>query len=715
MTSLVQGSALVYLHGSGDFVVNSCISFSDRFISEVNNHCFSKTKAYDMVESGTKQRGILVAWILLVTSQKAECRNSYLIVAPNAFRPGQTYSVHGQLLRSVLTPVNVEVKLSGMQSVAGYIFFTGYETVAVSSVTVNDQNDFTVKLTIPKSVSPGYFRLEVKGTGGLTFNEIKDVKLEPKVTSVYIQTDKAVYKPGQTVHFRVFGVTADLRVVFDKLHVELYDPKDNKINQWHVAAAEVTSLGGVYIQHQVMSEAPVLGTWKLKAKLLSYEGLYEEKTFKVDEYVLPKFEVEIDLPSFGRTEEKEFSGHIKAKYTFGKPVKGDVELRVSPKPEQFEWKNGQRVKTSTTLEMKLPIDGKASFTIATSRLEQLRVRLDGAILVFEANVTESLTRMKQGDTQEVRFYKEPLKLEFPASLPDTFKPGMTYEAVVKVSQQDDTAPSSVQGQLEVTVTEFRKQTHTAPEPFPSFPPKPFPRFPGPGDPWFSPFSGMSRRRRQAVQRSISRPKRQPVGQLVPTERSPVLYSVLADGMVEFPVFVDKRIEKITIQAKLQTVTASKTLKKRHSPSDNFLQLRSVKNKAKAGEPIEIAIKATESVKDVMYQIYARGQLITSGAIPVNGDVKTLMLQATHDMAPKSQVLVMYVRADGELVADALSINVDGAFMNKVVVNFNKTDASPSDKIRFGVSADVGSNVNVLAVDKSVLLLGTGNDITQSQV
>ncbi|KAH3723822.1 hypothetical protein DPMN_049617 [Dreissena polymorpha] len=42
-----------------------------------------------------------------------------------------------------------------------------------------------------------------------------------------------------------------------------------------------------------------------------------------------------------------------------------------------------------------------------------------------------------------------------------------------------------------------------------------------------------------------------------------------------------------------------------------------------------------------------------------------MLQATHDMAPKSQVLVMYVRADWELVADALSINVDGAFMNKV--------------------------------------------------
>ncbi|KAH3873336.1 CD109 antigen-like [Dreissena polymorpha] len=610
------------------------------------------------------QHGIIVAGILLVTSQHAECVNSYLFVAPNAFRPGQTYSVHGQLLRPVSSPVTVEVKL------------TGTETVAVTAATFNDQNDFTVKLIIPNSVSKGKFRLEIEGSGGLTFNETKDVRLEPKVTSVYIQTDKAVYKPGQTVHFRVFGVTPDLRVVFDKLQVELYDPKDNKINQWHVDAAEVTSLGGVYVQHQVMSESPVLGTWKLKAKLLSYEGDYEEKTFKVDEYVLPKFEVELDLPSFGRTQENEFTGNIKAKYTFGKPVKGEVELRVSPKHEQFEWKNGQRVKTSTTFEMKMPMDGKASFTIATSRLEQLRGSLDGAVLVFEANVTESLTRMKQGDTQEVTFYKEPLKLEFPASLPETFKPGMTYEAVVKVSQRDDTPPASVEGQLNVTVTEFRKQNDTKPV--------------------IVPRVGNDR-----VKRRIARPN--PSRELVATERPTVLYTVPADGIVEFPISVDQRVEKITVQAKLNTVKVSKTLKKRHSPSANFLQLRSLTNKPKAGETMAIAIRATESVDDVIYQIYARGQLIKSGNITVKRKSKTWKFQASHHMAPKSQILVMYVRADGELVADALSINVDGAFMNKVTVNFNTTEAVPSDKIRLDVSADVGSTVNVLGVRQECIV------------
>jgi hypothetical protein len=48
------------------------------------------------------------------------------------------------------------------------------------------------------------------------------------------------------------------------------DPNGNKINQWDVSGSKITKLGGVYVQHQLMSEQPVLGMWKLKAKLLSY-------------------------------------------------------------------------------------------------------------------------------------------------------------------------------------------------------------------------------------------------------------------------------------------------------------------------------------------------------------------------------------------------------------------------------------------------------------
>ena len=65
-----------------------------------------------------------------------------------------------------------------------------------------------------------------------------------------------------------------------------------------------------------------------------------------------------------------------------------------------------------------------------SKLKEVEKFLNGETLVFEANVTESLTRFKLGDKEEVKFYNNPIKVEFPKSLPDTFKPGMDYIGVV---------------------------------------------------------------------------------------------------------------------------------------------------------------------------------------------------------------------------------------------------------------------------------------------
>jgi len=83
----------------------------------------------------------------------------------------------------------------------------------------------------------------------------------------------------------------------------------------------------------------------------------------------------------------------------------------------------------------LQINGNASFTIATSRLEEIQRFLDGSVLVFEANVTESLTSLRQSDDKEVTFYSQPIKIEFPKSLPDTFKPGMDFDAVVNIFER----------------------------------------------------------------------------------------------------------------------------------------------------------------------------------------------------------------------------------------------------------------------------------------
>ena len=44
---------------------------------------------------------------------------------------------------------------------------------------------------------------------------------------------------------------------------------------------------------------------------------------------------------------------------------------------------------------------------------------------------------------------------------------------------------------------------------------------------------------------------------------------------------------------------------------------------------------------------------------------TFRFQATATMAPVARVVVYYVRADGEVVADALNFDVEGTFQNFV--------------------------------------------------
>lgn len=52
---------------------------------------------------------------------------------------------------------------------------------------------------------------------------------------------------------------------------------------------------------------------------------------------------------------------------------------------------------------------------------------------------------------------------------------------------------------------------------------------------------------------------------------------------------------------------------------------------------------------------------------------------------------------------------------QVTIKFDKNMAEPADRVVLHVTADPGSLVNVLAVDKSILLLRSANDITAADV
>ena len=181
-------------------------------------------------------------------------------------------------------------------------------------------------------LGPGKYNLTARGTGGLTFFNTTELDYVEKSHSVFIQTDKAIYKPGHLVQFRIIVVNPQLKpsvtgsmdvymavmafylniqtpsiVSFMKIRkLGLQDGKGNRIKQWN----RVFTKQGVFSSELQLSEQPVLGDWTLTAVV---SGQTFKKTFQVAEYVLPKFEVTIDLPRYLTFNESKMVATVKAK------------------------------------------------------------------------------------------------------------------------------------------------------------------------------------------------------------------------------------------------------------------------------------------------------------------------------------------------------------------------------------------------------------------
>lgn len=86
-----------------------------------------------------------------------------------------------------------------------------------------------------------------------------------------------------------------------------------------------------------------------------------------------------------------------------------------------------------TVYPSLQINGEYKFDVENSKLKSLDKWLDYSDILFEVNVTEAITGLRQNATGTVRFYPFENKVEFLQSLPKSFKPGLQYKVLVRFS------------------------------------------------------------------------------------------------------------------------------------------------------------------------------------------------------------------------------------------------------------------------------------------
>ncbi|XP_042884512.1 alpha-1-inhibitor 3-like isoform X2 [Penaeus japonicus] len=263
--------------------------------------------------------------------------------------------------------------------------------------------------------------------GGADLEESRNIRLRRSYNLTFIQTDKYRYQPGQEVKFRVLTVFGSKAQVALEPYQEIWvtTPSRTRIAQWKNVT---TSAGLVHLSLQLADE-PEEGSYTIHVK--GADGRSNTNRFKVEEYVLPRFEVKMTPPKYVLASDEKFVFSVCAKYTFGQPVKGNVTFDVN---------NNQRKKCRVKVTREEPITGCKDFEVTA---EEMRITDCNVYnLRASATVEEEGTGVTMNAGSSANVVRTAVRFE--AIYEDNYKkPNLPYTLKIKANLPDNTPAAGV--------------------------------------------------------------------------------------------------------------------------------------------------------------------------------------------------------------------------------------------------------------------------------
>ena len=267
-----------------------------------------------------------------------------------------------------------------------------------------------------------------------------------KKFSVFIQTDKSIYKPADKVQFRVLLLDADTRPYnASKVKIFITDGGDNRVKQFD----DPKFIKGVHQNELQLSDLPIMGKWKIHVKVNGKKD--EKKEFEVAEYVLPKFEFTIDANPDANYKDGKIRATVKAKYTFGKTAKGNATITASREAPTWSYYGNSPKEVSKTVD----IDGKKIVEFDIEKDLGIKDKHREYTVNLCATFTEELSGKEQNATAKVQIHVTPHKMEFKKS-GETFKPGLPYKVTAILKYHDKNAPvTDTQNPVKFTIKNYK--------------------------------------------------------------------------------------------------------------------------------------------------------------------------------------------------------------------------------------------------------------------
>ena len=192
-----------------------------------------------------------------------------------------------------------------------------------------DDRDTNAIAKLPEDIEPGDYKLAVK-TSSIFIRKIDyaNINIEKASTrNMVISLDKGIYKPGDTVRYRVMVVSRKNQtpIESDDVTVNIFDGNGNKVYSVEGKSTEYGIVSGTF----TLADEVNSGNYKIS---VDCSGQTEEKVFIVNPYVAPQFETAIttDKEVYKQNEIANIS--FDSKYFFGEPVVGaKIQYQIDDK------------------------------------------------------------------------------------------------------------------------------------------------------------------------------------------------------------------------------------------------------------------------------------------------------------------------------------------------------------------------------------------------
>ncbi|XP_039392342.1 alpha-2-macroglobulin-like isoform X2 [Mauremys reevesii] len=568
-----------------------------------------------------------------------------------------------------LTHLNESVTLSTTLEYAG-------ENRSLIADVVSEKDVFKcIPFTLPKSnsSSSAFLTVLVKGPT-LEFRSRKSVLVKNSKSLVFVQTDKPIYKPGQTVLFRVVYLDENfhpLNRLVPLAYIE--DPQKNRVYQWQ----EVELKGGFTQLSFPLTSEPIQGTYKVVVQKSSGEKV--QHPFTVKEYVLPKFEVLVKLPKMISILEEKLKVTVCGLYTFGKPVPGLVNFRVCRKYNHPGTScYGEDAKAvCEKFSGQADSHGCISEVVKTKIFQLRRAGYEDKIQV-EAKIKEEETGVELTGTGSCKLTSTISKVTF-EKMDSHYKPGIPFFGQVKLVDGTDAPITNEIVQISVEESGYQVNYTTDDQ----------------------------GRARFAL--DTSKFKLASIGLRATHKTGTYCYDrSWTSPSYELGYFRAKRF---------------------YSSSNSFLKIEPVSEMLSCGHTQEVRVhyilkpEAVGEQKEIVfyYLVMAKGGIVRAGtqALAVEHDdvngTFSLMLPVESDIAPLAQMLIYTISPSQEPIADSVKFQVENCFANKVNLNFSPDEGLPASDTHLRVGASPGSLCAIRAVDKSVLLMKPEAELSPSSV